>query len=99
MHLATTTKGPVTVKVWVVEHGEIIAEIFINGDFWDHREFDTLQEALDFSNDPLAEDRNKCRRQRDREAAREAEMVPYRAAVLTRVSFGRQIGPNRRGSI
>lgn len=72
MLIRAITLGPVKVKLWSNEVGEYFAEIYIDGNLWDWREFDTLDEANVFMANPLADDRA---RERAINAAREKQAI------------------------
>jgi hypothetical protein len=78
-----------------------IVSIYMNGEFYDHHEFDTFSEAESYMNDPFKEERNAAKREAAREAARiaESDAMAARNASLIGCNRGRQVGPNKRGSI
>jgi hypothetical protein len=72
----------------VFEYGaEFVVELYIGGEFWDHRSFGTRDEAEVFRSDPLAQDRAREQRRR------EPELDRSYLALGTRISKGRRNGP------
>jgi hypothetical protein len=77
---------PYSVSAVIPYQGEFVVELYINGEFWDHRTFATEAEAEAFRSDPLAQDRAREQRRRKPELDRSY------VALGTRISRGRRIG-------
>ena len=79
------------------DFGGHVVCIYMDGSFWDHREFDTFMEAQTFMNDPFKAERQAAQRAIAFEAARiaESDAMAERNASLIGCNRGRQIGPKR----
>lgn len=75
---------------------EHFISIYMNGDLWDWHSFQTEEEARAFMADPFKEQRAKNEDRHLREMKQEAEAIGYYASDYTRISRGRQVGPNKR---
>ena len=78
-----------------------VVSISIDGEFWDSIDFDSYSQAVAFMADPLAEQRkrNLLREARGAERIAESDAMAERNASLIGCNRGRQVGPNKRGSI
>lgn len=98
--IATHTIANFTFEHYSDAHNDTVG-IWVDGEYWDAIEFDSYSKAVAFMADPIAEQRKRNIARDAKEAARiaESDVMAERNASLIGCNRGRQIGPNKRGSM
>jgi hypothetical protein len=91
--MTEVAKAPLITLSEVIKcYDEFYVEIYIGGQFWDHRQFLTRDEAEAFRADPLSEDRKRSNLAHAHRIKRQIEEMKYRAFGYEKISTGRKIG-------
>lgn len=97
----TISYGPIDLVLYtgeIVDTDDAVAIVQINieGSYWDHKYFYSMEEAQAFMADPFKGERQAAERQAACAAKADLASAPYYARDYVRISTGRQIGPNKR---
>lgn len=82
----------VTLKLETNEVGEAWVCQYFNGEFWDAKDFDTVEAARAFMADPFKSQREVAAKREARQQEKDLAEAPYYARDYVKIETGKRIG-------